>query len=124
MTFNFDVPDLSGIGSFGFQNSLGITGELKCDRNNWKRFLELVEFVGKFLALFFKNLCIFCFTQWNILLLKNFVTAGSITVKHQFCVEFHDFYLIPNLYYMYLDTSYAFNHVRFQLPEIFNTMSF
>ena len=43
MTFNFDVPDLSGIGSFGFQNSFGIIGELKCDRNNWKRFLELVK---------------------------------------------------------------------------------
>ena len=63
MTFNFDVPDLSGIGSFGFQNSFEIIGELKCDRNNWKRFLELVEFVGKFLALFFKKVCIFCFTQ-------------------------------------------------------------
>lgn len=28
MTFNFKVADLSGIGSFGFQNSFRITGEL------------------------------------------------------------------------------------------------
>lgn len=28
MTFNFEVANLSGIGSFDFQNSFGITGEL------------------------------------------------------------------------------------------------
>lgn len=34
MTFNFDVPDLSGIGSF--QNSFGITGES-----------SVIEIIGK-----------------------------------------------------------------------------
>ena len=62
MAFKFEVPDLSGIVFFGFHNSFGITGELKYDRNNWKRSLELGEFVGKLLALFFKKVCIFCFT--------------------------------------------------------------
>ena len=28
MTFNFEVANLSGIGSFDFQNSFGITGAL------------------------------------------------------------------------------------------------
>ena len=95
MTYNFEVPDLSGIGFFGFHNSFGITGELKYDRINFKRSLEPGEFVGKLLALFFKKVCSFCFTRWDILLLKNFVTAASISIKHQFCVKFHEFYLIP-----------------------------
>lgn len=63
MTYNFEVPDLSGIGFFGFHNSFGITGELKYDRINFKRSLEPGEFVGKLLALFFKKVCSFCFTR-------------------------------------------------------------
>ena len=57
----------------------------------------------------------FCFPQWDTLLMKYFVTAASVSIKHQLCVKFHDFSYIP------IDISQAFDCVSFQFHSFYFT---
>lgn len=47
--------------------------------------------------------------------MKNFVTAASVSIKHQLCVKFHDFS------YISIDISQAFDCVSFQFPSFYFT---